>query len=455
VNLPVLIFSVGLAILTGVLFGLFPALQMLRPEIGQVMQSGTRKIAGSVRGKRVHGMLIAGQIALTLLLMTAAGAAINGFLSMMRVKLGYDPHNVISVGIPIHENTYTNWAARMNYYEQLRAKVAELPDVISTGISTNATPPSSGDEERFELLGKPPTPSIEGQTARMNYIDPGYLGTLHIPLSKGRVWNNTEVAHSALLVLVNETFAKRFYPDGDVLGHSLKVPTQKDEPPYTLTVPGADGWLQIIGVVADSLNDGLDKPVKPAIYMPYGTVMWMHTQILVRSRTDPQSILHSIRQQISRVDPDQQVGGQVDNLETWIRNEPEWARGRLISVLFAAFSILALVLAAVGLYSVVSYSVAQRTNEFGIRIALGAQKGDVLRIVVASAGLSVALGIATGLVLSLGLHRFISSWVGSTTTHPLIVLSVSFLLVLFAVIACLGPARKASSVDPITALRCE
>jgi len=254
-------------------------------------------------------------------------------------------------------------------------------------------------------------------------------------------------------VLVNETFAKRFYPDGDVLGHSLKVPTQKNEPPYTLTAPGADGWLQIIGVVADSLNDGLDKPVKPSIYMPYGTVMWMHTQILVRSRTDPQSILHSIRQQVSRVEADQQVGGTVDDLETWIRNEPEWARGRLISVLFAGFSILALVLAAVGLYSVISYSVAQRTNEFGIRIALGAQKGDVLRIVLASAGLSVGLGIAAGLALSLGLRRFIASWVGNTANQPLIVLNASFLLIVVAVMACLAPARKASSVDPITTLR--
>ena len=455
VNLPVLLFSVGLAILTGVLFGLFPALQLARPEVSQVMQSSTKKVAGSVREKRVHGVLIAGQIALTLLLLAAAGAAINGFRSMMRVHLGYDPHNVISVGIPIHDNTYTNWAARMNYYEQLRAKIAELPDVVSTGISTNATPPSSGDEERFELLGKAPNPSIEGQTARMNYVDPGYFSTLRIPLLQGRIWDHTEVAHCALLVLVNQTFAKRFYPNGDILGHSLKVPSHKNEPRYILTVPGADGWLQIIGVVADSLDDGLDKPVKPAIYMPYGTVMWMHTQILVRGRTDPQSLLHSIRRQITRVDPDQQVGGDVNNLETWIRNEPEWARGRLISVLFAAFSILALILAAVGLYSVVSYSVAQRTNEFGIRMALGARKTDVLKIVLASAGASVGLGVTLGFALSFGLNRLIARWVENSSHNPLPTLGASILLLVVAIAACLVPARRASSVDPMTALRCE
>jgi predicted permease len=455
VNLPVLLFSVGLAILTGVLFGLFPALQMAKPEVSQVMQSSAKKVAGNVRGKQVHGLLIAGQIALTLLLMTVAGAAINGFLSMMRVNLGYDPHNVMSVGIPIHENSYTNWATRMNYYEQLRTKIAELPDVVSTGISTNATPPSSGDEERFELLGKAPNPSLEGQTARMNYIDPGYFSTLHIPLLQGRMWDHSEVANSALLVLVNETFVRRFYPNGDILGHSLKVPTQKNEPPYTLTVPGSDGWLQIIGVVADSLNDGLDKPVKPAIYMPYGTVMWMHTQILVRSRTDPQTILHSVRQQIAKIDPDQQANGAVDNLETWVRNEPEWARGRLVSVLFAAFSVLALVLAAVGLYSVVSYSVAQRTNEFGIRMALGARRADVLRIVFASAGASVAVGIGVGLALSFGLNRLIARWVQSSNHNLLLIPVAAAILLAVAIMACLAPARRASSVDPMTALRCE
>ena len=189
--------------------------------------------------------------------------------------------------------------------------------------------------------------------------------------------------------------------------------------------------------------------------MPYGTLMWMHTQILVRGRSNPLALLHSIRQQIVAVNPDQQAYGQIDDLETWIKNEPEWARGRLVSALFAAFSLLALVLAAVGLYSVVSYSVVQRTNEFGIRMALGAQKTDVLKIVLASAGASVGLGIGIGLALSFGLNRLIARWVENSNHNPLLVLSVSLLLVVVAVIACLVPARRASSVDPMTALRCE
>jgi putative ABC transport system permease protein len=279
---------------------------------------------------------------------------------------------------------------------------------------------------------------------------------LRMPLLRGRVWDQTEVAHSAPMVLVNETFVRRYYANGDILGRSLKIPTLKDEPPYNMAAPGSDGPLQVIGVVTDSLNDGLDKPVRPAIFLPYSLYMWMHTQILVESRVDPLSALHSVRRQIVSVDADQQVFGQVDDLEMWIRREPEWARGRLISILFAAFAALALVLAAVGLYSVVSYSVVQRTNEFGIRVALGAQKKDVLWNVLSSAGVSVGSGLLAGLALSLGLSRLISRWVENSPTHdPLLILGASVVLLAAAAVACAVPSWRASSVDPMTALRCE
>jgi putative ABC transport system permease protein len=452
VNVPVLLFSVGIALFTGIFFGLFPALEMSRPEISQVMQAGTRRVAGTVRGKHFHTVLIAGQIALTLLLMTAAGAAIEGFLHLMRTPLGYDPHNVMSVGIPVHDNTYKTIAERTNFYEQLRFKISALPEVLATGISTNATPPENGWDQPFELMGRP---SAEGQQARVNFVDPGYFRTLNMPLRRGRVWDQTEMMHSAPLVLVNESFAKRYFPDEDILGHSVKIPGLKDEAPYTLAAPGSDGPLQVVGVVSDALDDGLDKPVKPEIFVPYSMYMWMHTQILVKSRVDPQSILHSVRRQIVAVNADQQANGQVDDLETWIRNEPEIARGRLVSILFGAFSVLALVLAAVGLYSVVSYSVVQRTNEFGIRMALGAKKKDVLWNVAASAGVSVGSGLLAGVVLSLGLNTVISRWVENSAHDPWLIVGVCGVLLAVAGLACLLPSWRASSVDPMTALRCE
>jgi predicted permease len=371
----------------------------------------------------------------------------------MRVPLGYDPHNVVSVGVRLHENTLTSWEARVTYFEQLRASLAASPDVMSAAIETNATPPDSGWEQRFELLGNPAT-SPEAQTARINFVDPGYFQTLQIPLLHGRLWSSAEVAHGAQLVLVNQTFARRYKPNGDITGQSIKMPTLANRPPNILTAPGADGWMHVIGVVADSLNDGLTQPVRPAIFAPYSAQMFMGTQFVVRTRVPPESTFHGIQKQIAMVNPDQQTD-KVEDLETWIKDEPEWARGRLISALFGGFSILALFLSAIGLYSVVSYSVVQRTNEFGIRMALGAGRSHVVRIVMASAGASVGLGIAAGLALSLGMNRIISGWVGNTTNHPLITLGVSFLLLAVAGIACLVPARRALSVDPMIALRCE
>ena len=453
INVMVLLFSVGLALITGILFGLFPALQLARPEISQVMQSSTRKVAGSVRGKRLHSVLIAGQIALTLLLLTAAGIAIQGFVRMMRVNLGYNPHNVMSVGIPVHEHTFSTWAERSNYFTQLRDRIATLPDVVSTGISTNATPPASGWNQPFELQGKTVG---EDQKASINFVDSRYFTTLAIPLRHGRLWEESELKRGAPMAIVNEAFVKHYLADSEPLNGAIKIPSLKSEPPERLVAPGSDGWLQIIGVTADALDDGLDKPTKPAIYLPYTVNMWMWTQVLVRSREDPRSILHSVKQQIVGVNPDQQATLWDDGiLESWIKNQPVFARGRLVSVLFGAFSVLALLLAAVGLYSVVSYSVAQRTNEFGIRMALGAQKRHVLKIVFTSAGISVGLGILTGLGLSFALNRAIAQWVDTASASPLILLAASFLLLAVAALACLLPAKRASGVNPMIALRCD
>jgi predicted permease len=453
INVTVLLFSVGLALLTGILFGLFPALQLARPNISQVMQSSTRKVAGSVRGRRLHSILIAGQIAFTLLLLTAAGIAIQGFVRMLHVNLGYNPHNVMSVGIPVHEHTFPTWAERSEYFTQLRDRIAILPDVLSTGISTNATPPDSGWNQPFEIQGKTVG---EDQKASVNFVDSRYFTTLSIPLRNGRLWEESELKRGAPMAVVNEAFVKHYFADSEPLNGAIKIPSLKSEPPERLVAPGSDGWLQIIGVTANALDDGLDKPAKPAIYLPYSVNMWMWTQVLVRSREDPRSILHSVKQQIVGVNPDQQATLWDDGvLESWIKNQPVFARGRLVSVLFGAFSVLALLLATVGLYSVVSYSVVQRTTEFGIRMALGAQKRHVLKIVFASAGVSVGLGIVAGLALSFALNRFIARWVENASASPLVLLGASSLLLSVAALACLLPARRASRVDPMVALRCE
>jgi ABC-type antimicrobial peptide transport system permease subunit len=222
-----------------------------------------------------------------------------------------------------------------------------------------------------------------------------------------------------------------------------------------LAANGITGWLQIIGVAGDSLNDGLNKPAAPAVYAPYTLVMPPFTQVVVRTQGEPLALLHSIRQQIATIDPDQQIYSDVRDLHGWIQHQPEFERGRLISILFGAFAFLGLALAAVGLYSVVSYTVLQRTSELGVRVALGARRRDVLSLVGLSAGTSVGIGIAAGLALSLSLNRLIARWIESGTRDPFMILAASLILIAVAALACLIPARRATAIDPMIALRCE
>jgi predicted permease len=452
INLPVLLFSVGVALFTGILFGLWPALQLSRPQVSQVMQSTTRKIAGGVHGKRVHNALIAGQIALTLLMLAGAGAAMEGFLRLLHTHLGYYPHNVMSVGIPVHEGTYKTWAERSAYFEQLRSKVATIPGVTMAAISTNATPPSNGFSTKVEFLGIAPR---DDQKVRINFVSSGYFPILRIPITQGRIWDETENHNAARVAIINETMARLYFPKGDALGHSLKVPELRDEPPFNLTAPEAKGWLEIVGIIADKHNDGLRKPILPEAFIPYTLSMRMGTQILVRSNVPPLTLLHAVGAQVNSVDADQQINGQVEDLEHWISDQPEWQQEHLVAWLFGAFAVLALALAAVGLYSMVSYSVAQRTNEFGIRMALGAQRGHVLRIVFSSTVVSVGIGVGAGILLTLILNSVLARWAAGSSRDPLILLGVTLLMSMVATVACALPARRASLVEPVIALRCD
>ena len=452
INLPVLYFSVGLALLTGIVFGISPALRAARPDIAQVMQSTTRKMTAGLHGRRTHSVLIAGQIALTLLLLAGAGVAMQGFVRMMRVDLGYDPHNTMSVGIPVHDNTYLTWEARRAYFSQLLQKVSAMPEAVSAGLSTNATPPSSGSEQRFEISGKP---IAEQQRARINFISSEYFAVLHIPLLQGRFWDESETMHGSKLALINQTLARQYFPKGDAIGSEIRMPELKGEPPFSLAVPGSDSWFQVIGIVGDSRNNGLRDPTKPAVYVPYTIRMPVWTQILVRTRVPPLTVLRAVREQIHTVDPDQQSIRDVRDLNGWITTQQEWQQGHLVATLFAGFAILALALAATGLYSVISYTVAQRTGEFGIRMALGAGRKDVLLMVFRSAAVSVAGGVLTGVVLTITLNRVLARWIQGSSLDALVLSGVILLLLATSGLSCLIPARRASSVDPIVALRYE
>jgi putative ABC transport system permease protein len=452
INLPVLFFSVALALLTGIVFGVSPAFQSARPDVAQLIQANTRKTTSGVRGRRTHSILIAGQIALTLLLLAGAGVAMRGFVGVMRVNLGYDPHNTMSVGIPVHDNTYTTWEARGTYFNQLLKKVSEVPEVVSAGLSTNATPPNNGWEQRFEISGQP---AAKEQRARVNFISPEYFTVLRIPLLQGRIWDESEMIHGAKLALINQTLAREYFPNGDAVGREIRVPELKGEPPLQLGVAGSDSWFQVVGIVSDARNDGLRNPIMPSMYVPYNIMMPVFTQILIRTRVPPLTVLHAVREQIHKVDPDQQSDRDVRDLDGWIKHEPEWEQEHLVATLFAGFAILALALAATGLYGVISYAVSQRTSEFGIRMALGARRKDVLLIVFRSAAMNVVGGVLTGIALAVTLNSVLSRWIQGGTLNAPILLAVVLLLVATSCLSCFVPARRASSVDPMTALRYE
>ena len=452
INLPVLFFSVTVALGTGVLFGLWPALELSRTQIGPLMQSSARRVAGSVRGRRIHSMLIAGQVALTLLLLAGAGSAMKGFTELIHQPLGYDPHNVMAIGIPLREDSYRTWPARAAYFEQLREKVAETSGVTTAAISTDATPPRNGWTIGFDILGVPATNT---GIVSANLISPQYFAALRIPLLQGRIWSDAENSNGAHVAVINHTLAQRYFPNGDAIGHSLKLPGIEGNPATILSPKNiGNSWLQIVGIVEDARNDGLRNVARPAVYVPYTFSMAEGMEILVRSQVPPLTLLHAVREQLREINPDQTSGGARD-LETRLTYEPEWQQEHIAAWIFGAFAWLALALAAVGLHSVVSYTVVQRTNEFGIRMALGAQRADVLRMVFRAASVSLGAGILAGIALSLALNQIIAKWAQANPRDPAILFAGTILLGFVSGLACAIPARRASKVDPMIALRSE
>jgi predicted permease len=307
INLPILVFSVGLALVSGLLFGLLPSLRMSRPDVSRLMQAVGRKVAGRSGQARSLSMLIAAQIALTTIIMGAAGAAIGGFMQMTHRNFGYEAAHVMSVPVPLHQHSYLTREGRAAYFKTLQERIAAVPGVAEVALSANATPPHSGENLSFEILG---IPYAQRQYLRANFISREYFSALHIPLLQGRLWDEAENARGASVAVINQTLARQYFPSGNAIGQQMRTPTltlQIGDPGQLVGVPDTNRWLQIIGIVADSFNDGLDKPVQPALYMPYTRFMWTGTQFLVRTQGSPLASLHAIQRAVLSVNPDQQT----------------------------------------------------------------------------------------------------------------------------------------------------
>jgi predicted permease len=465
INAPILAFSVALALLCGVLFGLAPALRLSRHDSARVLPGRQIGIAAAP-AKHRWSILIAAQVALTLLLLATAGTAIRGFLQLMQLPLGYDPANVMKLGILLHLLDPGEWSriqsreARTAYIEQIREKIASVPGVSVVAVSTDsagtdATPPYSGTESSFIIDG--PDDRQQPQ-ARVMLVDQRYFAALRIPLLQGRFWNMDENTRGDFIAIVNRAFATRYLSSSNTLGRQLRIPGLAHQNHFAVTSAQSTAGRQIIGVVGDARNDGVDRPVVPAIYLPYTAVIPSNVQFFVRTQGDPLTYLRSMRAAIASVASDQQISNSQFNgtftLNEAIERDAQYSRQRLFSILFGVFSAMALALALVGIVSVVAYSVAQRTTEFGVRLALGAPRAHVLWVAARIALVSVAAGIVIGLALDSFLGALLAHWMQSAFAAGSL-FTAAALLALSALLACLLPARRAIAVPPAEALRYE
>jgi len=450
VNAMVLIFSAGIALLTGILFGISPAYQLSRPQLSALIQASSAKLTGSTHSRNTHRLLIASQVALTLLLLAGAGGAVKTFLAKIHTPLGFDPDHVVALNVAMPKGATTTWQERINQNEMVRQAVAQAPGVAEAGVSTSWFPGFGGFTAKIEIQSKP---TLTDSQAVLTLISPQLLSALRIPLLRGRLFDDAECRRGAHLAMVNQAFAKQYFGDLDPIGQSVRSPLLKIDQPNLLSAQSPDDWLEVVGVVGDAKNDGLDRPVKPAIFLPYSFVLPPEERFILRASGDPETTIRSVKERLREINPEFVVGR--DHTLSWWLETDGWGKERFIATLFGLFAALALVLAATGLYSVVSFAVTQRTQELGIRMALGARPGSVVKLVLGSTAAMLSIGVAIGLTLSVILNRVVASWAGGSSRDPVTLFVAAAILFLVAGIACVFPAWRAASIDPMRALRVE
>ncbi|WP_260702900.1 ABC transporter permease [Edaphobacter flagellatus] len=458
VNWPVLVFSVALALITGVLFGLAPALRFSRPDVSHMMQARARTL--STTNSRPLNLLIGAQVALTFILLGVAGAAIAGFMHITSMNLGYDPHNVGFIGIPLKPDPNKNHQAYANYISRLRDTVAAVPGVVSVGVMSSGIPPSQpfggfGLPSSFEMLGHQ---SEQPQHALVQVVSPEYFATLKIPLLRGRLWSGDENRRGDFVAVVNETFAQQYFPQHNVIGQQVRADSLKnDGRPASITSPNSSDWRQVLGIVADFQNNGLERPVAPAIYVPYTAFMWNYTQLFIRTSGNPQDLLQPLRTALHTFNPEQRISftTEIGTLEEVLSHQPIWMQQHLFSSLFTFFSGLALFLSLFGIASTVLFATARRRSELGIRMALGAGRTHIIWTVSRTTLTTIASGIAVGLALNLTLHKLLQHWMPGNHASLWVFAPVTAILLAGAAIACMLPAVRAASIDPAETLRCD
>jgi len=431
-------FSLLLSILTGTIFGLAPALQASRADLNGTLKEGGR--SGSTGGRhRLRSALVVTEVALSLMLLVGAGLLIKNFWQLLNVDPGFNTQNLLSLDISLTNERYADRTQRSAFYQQVLERISALPGVQAAAVINH--PPFSGRRgiNVVKIEGHP-EPKGMGDTplADMRFISPDYFRMMNIPVLQGRAFTDSDTKDAPLAAIVNRAFAARFLAGENPLGRRLS---------------GGNELVTVVGVVGDIRQSGLDEDAAPHVYLPYVQFPSSRSGLLLRTSVDPLSLAAAVQKQVNAVDPDLPIYN-VHTMDELIASS--MAGRRLNLVLLAVFALTALVLAGVGIYGVISYSVTQRINEIGIRMALGARSVDVLKLIIRQGMTPVVIGMAVGIAGALALTRVMSTLlVGVSANDPLTFAAIVVLLSIVALSACFIPARRATKVDPMVALHYE
>jgi putative ABC transport system permease protein len=440
VSLPVLGFTLGLSVLTGIVFGLVPALEATRFDLHDSLKEGGKNVGGTAGSHHLRNLFVVTQVALALVLLVGAGLMLKSLNRLQAVDPGFNPRNLLTVRVSLL-GKYNSDQKIIGFFKQAIEQMKTIPGVEAVGAIN--TPPFTGlySGTTVEVDGQKLPPAQQLKTG-VCVTDANYFQTMQIPLKRGRLFTEEEATELRHVVLVNESFVRRNLGGADPIGRKLTI-YMADEPVPT----------EIIGVVADNKHLGLDTAVEPMAYWPHPEMVYSGMTLMLRTPTDASAFAAAARNVIHTLDPQQPVG-EVSTMETLLSTSV--ARSRFSASLLTVFSIVALVMAAVGIYGVMSYSVLQRTHEIGVRMALGAQQVDVLKLIVKKGVLLGVIGVVAGLAASFLLTRLISTLLFEVTaTDAATFVAVSVVLFLVTLIACYVPARRATKVDPLKALRYE
>jgi putative ABC transport system permease protein len=439
----VVAFSLGLSLLTGIIFGAAPAWLAAHTDVNEALKQGARgSTEGGARG-RFRSALVIMEVAFALVLLGGAGLLARSFMALTHVDPGFVPENATVLRLALPEKKYPKPEEQKAFVDSLLQQLNGLPGVQAVG-ATQVLPMAGDYSLAFEIEGRP-LPESDWPSTTYYAVTPDYFRAMGIRLMRGRIFTPQDDARAPRVAIINETLARQFFPNGDPIGKRINIPNDAPGSPKV--------WREIVGIVADVKQFGVDKESTSQSYEPFAQVPFDDINVVLRTSGSPSAMLSALRPAVYAVDKDQPIGS-IRPLEEIMAEKI--SQQRFAMLLLTVFSAVALVIAAVGIYGVMAYSVVQRTSEIGIRMALGAQTRDVLRLVLSQAGKLIGVGLLVGLLTTFATSRAIGSILFRTNAHdPLTLTTITIVLGAVALIACVLPARRATKVDPIVALRVE